>query len=446
MADMLTLGFGTSVLMWWVGYLCRLPPALVPDWLLLTLLLLCLVAGGYAAGRTTGQGWRAGLRVGLLSSAVNLLILGSLLGGARANSVAPGALWWIPGSILASAALGALGAILAGRVASPVAPASTWTARFCIVAASATLLLLIAGGVVTSTGAGLAVVDWPNTFGYGMFLYPLSKMTGGIYYEHAHRLFGSLVGLTTLVLVIYIQRVETRRWVRGFALATLALVIVQGILGGLRVTGRWTTSTSPLETRPSIVLAIVHGVTGQIFLASLAALSAFASPTWTSDRPATRTSGASTDRALSLFLLGLLVAQLVLGAILRHVSRGLLVHVTLAAFVAVVAVAVGARASWFVRGQPILERLGRALLVFLGLQIALGIGALLVLSQAGNAESSALLRVLVTTLHQANGAILLATTALLWAWNRRLLEVPAPAGARAGSGRALTPVREEARR
>jgi heme A synthase len=430
-ADILTLGFGTSVLMWWVCYLCRIPPALVPNWLLLTLLLLCLATGGYVAGRTTGQGWKSGLRVGILSSVLNLLILGSLLGGAHANSVAPAALWWIPGSILTGAALCALGAILAGRVPRPSVPASIWTARFSIVAASATMLLLIAGGVVTSTGTGLAVVDWPNSFGYGMFLYPLSKMTGGIYYEHAHRLFGSLVGLTTLVLAIHIQQVESRRWVRNFALGALALVIVQGVLGGLRVTGHLTTSTSPLETRPSILLAIVHGVTGQLFLAGLTALSAFTSPTWTSDRPATRTSGASTDRGLALLLLGLLMVQLVLGAILRHVSRGLLIHITLAVLVAVVSVAAGARASWFVRGQPILQRLGRALLISLGVQIVLGFGALMVRSQTGTAETPSLLRVIVTTLHQTNGAILLATTALLGAWSRRLLDVP---------GRNLAPV------
>ena len=67
-------------------------------------------------------------------------------------------------------------------------------------AVMATLFLLIAGGLVTSAREGLAVVDWPNSFGYNMFLYPPSRMTGGIYYERAHRLFGSLVGLTVLVL------------------------------------------------------------------------------------------------------------------------------------------------------------------------------------------------------------------------------------------------------
>ena len=78
-----------------------------------------------------------------------------------------------------------------------------FTAVHANVTVAATFLLVVAGGLVTSNEAGLAVVDWPNSFGYNMFLYPLAKMTGGIYYEHAHRLYGSLVGLTTIVLAGY---------------------------------------------------------------------------------------------------------------------------------------------------------------------------------------------------------------------------------------------------
>ena len=88
-----------------------------------------------------------------------------------------------------------------------------------------------------STGTGLAVVDWPNSFGYNMFLYPFSRMTGGIYYEHAHRLFGALVGLTTVVLAAMLQVRDARPWVRRLGWATVALVGIQGLLGGLRVTG-----------------------------------------------------------------------------------------------------------------------------------------------------------------------------------------------------------------
>ena len=90
--EILALGFGTSVAMWFLGYLCRMPPALVPSWLLALGLLVCLVGGGFGAGRLSDCGWTSGLTAGLLSSAINLLILGSLLGGGRTNQVVPSAL------------------------------------------------------------------------------------------------------------------------------------------------------------------------------------------------------------------------------------------------------------------------------------------------------------------------------------------------------------------
>ena len=123
--------------------------------------------------------------------------------------------------------------------------------------------------MVTGQQAGLAVVDWPNSFGSNMFLYPLSRMTGGVFYEHAHRLLGSLVGLTTLVLAVFLWRTDERRGVKLLAAAALLLVIVQGVLGGLRVTGRFTSSMDPAHTDPNLTLAIVHGVTGQVFLSVL---------------------------------------------------------------------------------------------------------------------------------------------------------------------------------
>ncbi len=209
-AETLALGFGTSVAMWFVGYLCRMPPAAVPSWLLALLLLGCLAGGGFVAGRLGARGWRSGLAAGLLSSVVNLLILGSLLGGARADQVVPSALWWIPGSLLLGAGLASAGAAAGARSRGSGVGAVNWTGALAGVAAAATLLQLLVGGLVTGEKAGLSVVDWPNSFGYNMFLYPLSRMTGGIYYEHAHRLFGSLVGLTTVVFAAHLLAAERR--------------------------------------------------------------------------------------------------------------------------------------------------------------------------------------------------------------------------------------------
>src|SRR5438552_12471321 len=97
----------------------------------------------------------------------------------------------------------------------------------------ATAVLIVFGGLVTNTGAALAVPDWPNTFGHNMLLYPWSGMVGGIFYEHSHRLIGAVVGLLTLILGATLWRAGGR--LRWLGVAAIAAVIVQGVLGGLRV-------------------------------------------------------------------------------------------------------------------------------------------------------------------------------------------------------------------
>jgi cytochrome c oxidase assembly protein subunit 15 len=90
--------------------------------------------------------------------------------------------------------------------------------------------------MVTSKDVGLAVPDWPTTFGYNMFLFPVSKWVGGILFEHTHRLMGSLVGFLTIILAAWLWLREDRRWVRSLGVIAVVGVILQGILGGLRVT------------------------------------------------------------------------------------------------------------------------------------------------------------------------------------------------------------------
>jgi cytochrome c oxidase assembly protein subunit 15 len=113
-----------------------------------------------------------------------------------------------------------------------------WPHRLALATTVTTFLLILAGGIVTNTGTGMAVPDWPTTFGHNMFLYPWSQMVGGILYEHAHRLIGSLVGALTLTLAIFLWALEPRKWVRGLGIAALGAVVVQGVLGGLRVRRR----------------------------------------------------------------------------------------------------------------------------------------------------------------------------------------------------------------
>ena len=409
-SDLLALGFGTAVAQWAIGYVCRLPAVPAPAWLVFVLLLLCLVAGGWAAARWTGRGWPFGLAVGVVTGAIDLLVLGSFLAEGRA------ALLWIPGALAVSALLCAAGAALGAGAPRPAG--WDWTAAFAWVAVAATLLLLAVGGLVTSHDAGLAVVDWPNTFGSSMFLYPLSRMTGGIYYEHAHRLFGSLVGLTTVVLAIQVWRVERRRWVRRLALAAVPLVIVQGILGGLRVTGRFTLSSSPDDTAPQVGLAVVHGVLAQLFLGVLVALAI--GLTWRWRRSAPRPAQES-DRTLGIAALALLLVQIALGALQRHLAWGVMVHLTLAAIVAPLVVVLGMRAWGRNPDDRWLGRHGLWLAAITGLQVLLGLGAFIATGAMSAGMRSQTWDVTLATAHQWTGAVMLALTVsvVMWAGRRQ---------------------------
>jgi cytochrome c oxidase assembly protein subunit 15 len=304
-------------------------------------------------------------------------------------------------------------------------------------------LLLTAGGLVTGFDAGLAVVDWPNTEGYNMFLYPLARMTGGVYLEHAHRLLGSLVGLTTLVLAVHVQLTDLRRSVRTAAWLALLLVIVQGILGGLRVTGHFTLSTRPVDTDPNVLLAIVHGIFAQLVFATLVALAVWRSRAWHAAGPPTGAATAGTDRTFAIALVAALVIQLMLGALVRHFSwaldvqryglaldparliaigqRALHLHITVAVLVALLAVTVGVRTWGLYRSTPRLSRLGRQLLVLVGVQVALGIVALVVTGNDEIHRRPTALDVAITTAHQVVGAALLAWAVRLLLWNHRLL-------------------------
>src|SRR6516225_4503745 len=111
-----------------------------------------------------------------------------------------------------------------------------WLNRFAWLTCVATLLLICSGGMVTSKNVGLAVPDWPTTFGYNMFLFPISKWVGGILFEHTHRLMGSLVGFLTVILAVWLWLGDDRRWLRNLGVIAVVGVILQGILGGLRVT------------------------------------------------------------------------------------------------------------------------------------------------------------------------------------------------------------------
>src|SRR6476469_4928900 len=146
--------------------------------------------------------------------------------------------------------------------------------RSALLTAVATFPLIFMGGLVTSHGAGMSVPDWPNSYGYNMFLFPPRLWIGGILYEHTHRLMGTVVGMLSIILAVVAWKTEKRMWVRQLAYAVLAAVIFQGVLGGLRVI--WV----------KLDLAIVHACFAQAFFC-LAALAALATSQWWIDGPRT---------------------------------------------------------------------------------------------------------------------------------------------------------------
>ena len=142
-----------------------------------------------------------------------------------------------------------------------------WLHRYAKLVAASTVLLIAAGGMVTSTGSGLSVPDWPNTYGWFMFSFPMEKWVGGIFYEHSHRLIASTVGFLTIILAVWTWRVDPRRWVRWLAFAALGAVMLQGLLGGLTV----------LLLLPAPV-SIGHAGLAQLFFCLTLSLAVFTSP------------------------------------------------------------------------------------------------------------------------------------------------------------------------
>src|SRR3954470_14297968 len=147
-----------------------------------------------------------------------------------------------------------------------------WLHRAALLTAAATFPLIFMGGLVTSHGAGMSVPDWPNSYGYNMFTFPpsiwLGRQAGGVFYEHSHRLMGSLVGILSILLTAWAWKTESRSWVRWLATGVLGAVIFQGILGGLRVI--WV----------NLDLAIVHACFAQAFFCLAASVAVVTSRWW----------------------------------------------------------------------------------------------------------------------------------------------------------------------
>src|SRR4051812_25275160 len=187
---------------------------------------------------------------------------------------------------------------------------------FAALVAASTAALIFAGGLVTSTGSGLSVPDWPNTYGWFMWASPVSKMVGGIFYEHLHRLIASTVGFLIVVLAVWLYRAEPRRWVRRLGYTALGAVILQGILGGISV----------LWYLPDAV-SIAHASLAQIVFCLTATIALVTSRGW-KDGIESRIPSPESRRDAVLERLGIVTTsiiyiQILIGATMRHTGAGL---------------------------------------------------------------------------------------------------------------------------
>jgi heme A synthase len=483
--DVLVVGFGTTVAIWAVGYVGQMPLTNVPPVAFVGLMLLCLLVGGWVAGRYTRRGVRGGALVGLVSAALNLLIVGSLLQNRDAETT-PTAWLWLPGTIGASVALAALGAAMALMNVPPRKKRNmqdtsqdyeyiNWAAALAWITCAAALLLITAGGLVTGLRAGMAVPNWPGSFDFNMFLFPLAIMTGGVFYEHAHRLLGSLLALCALTLAIYVAfSVKPGKRLVALIWAVGTLVAIQGLLGGFRV------------TENSAALAVLHGFIAHLVLAGLVlvavmltrrgsaelydsrhtmnCLAAAGTAAHRRSRPTFRrslnglvhteqcinfgisngdcphpsplrapTEGWSGDGTalyhldlLALIFIVLVFAQTLLGVLVRQMNVFLLPHVAIAAIAAATAMIVGTRAWGRCRKGSMEHRCGMGLIIVVILQIALGIVAVVFrtppVDQSPSAEMLLLagglppvppLQAILTTVHQTNAALMLGLGVIL---------------------------------
>lgn len=295
-----------------------------------------------------------------------------------------------------------------------------------LVLACATFPLIWVGGLVTTYDAGMAVPDWPSTYGYNLFLYPWQTWVSGpfnLFIEHGHRLLGALVGLLTIALLAVVCRADRRPWMKMVAVAALAGVVAQGLLGGMRVR---------MDARQ---LAMLHGCLGPAFFALSATVVLFTSSWWRNTVPDRRLSNVRLE-PLALMVALMAYGQLVVGALLRHTP----VDATFAYFRGAVffhlilAAALFGHIVWLAlivrRNLPpasLLRRLAHTLVVLLALQIVLGASAWIVkygwpnwaVYWSWNADytvrTNALVQSLTVTAHVANGSLILATAAVFLA-------------------------------
>ena len=281
----------------------------------------------------------------------------------------------------------------------------------------ATFLLIVAGALVTSNDAGMSVPDWPTSFGS---IYKLPPMVGGIKYEHTHRMIAEFIGLLIIVMAVWTQRVEPRKWMRVLGWIALAAVIGQGILGGITVRNflPWSISTA-------------HATLGQMILCVAVAMALFSSREWLQDHqhisehdlvPGTPT--------LAMLTAGCVWLQLILGAAFRHSGMKLLPHLIGACVVTALLCWTVVRVLTRYGSVEHLRKPAQLLLALLMVQLGLGFAAYLTrLTYGHNAVQPWQIMVVSTVAHVSCGALVLAVSVVLAIQSRRMIDVHVPEAA-----------------
>ena len=255
--------------------------------------------------------------------------------------------------------------------------------------AAAAAFLLVAGGMVTSTNSGMAVPDWPLSYGQW-----LPKMTGGVFFEHGHRMIAAFIGLLILIMAVWTQLDETRPGVRRLAWWTLFGVCLQGVLGGVTV----------LFNLP-VAVSAAHATLGQTMFCLLVIMADLVGDSSASValEPVGRLP------ALGALAVAALWCQLLLGAIMRHGGSGIAPHLVGAAVASLAAGSLGAAA--LARREPSLRRPGGALLALLAAQLTLGLATADFRTAPMPRANPAMIA--IATTHLVVGALLMGTAVLL---------------------------------
>jgi heme a synthase len=284
-----------------------------------------------------------------------------------------------------------------------------------VLLAFCTFLLILAGALVTSNDAGLSVPDWPTSFGS---LYRIPPMVGGVKFEHGHRMIAQFIGLLTIILAVWTQKVDRRPWMRALGWSALGTVIAQGILGGITV----------LFYLPPAV-STAHATLAQTFFCIVVSMAMFTGRTWVASDVESEPVTVSQNQRPSLITLTTLSVvavwiQLILGAAFRHNGMKLLWHLCSAAVVTFIVL-------WTVvhvlSHYSKIAQLRKPALFLLGLlvtQLALGFVAYLTrVVWSKDAPQPLTSMVLATVSHVAVGALVLATTVVLAIQARRHVTV-----------------------